>query len=68
MLLVPVSHDLIDAPTEEAARQSTHLLDPMAKEGGAWRKRRVIDVAVEGLIHSINQLCHGRRISLEVFV
>ena len=34
------------------------LLYEVAEEGGAWRERRMIDVAVEGLIHSEHELGH----------
>ena len=34
------------------------LLDEVAEERGAWRRCRMVDVAVEGLVHSEHELCH----------
>jgi hypothetical protein len=35
------------------------LTDEMAEERGAWRKRNMIDVAVQGLVHSEHELRHN---------
>jgi hypothetical protein len=35
----------------------------VAEEHGAWRKRHVIDVAVQGLVHSKHELSQSRFLS-----
>jgi hypothetical protein len=34
------------------------LLDEVAEENGAWRKPQMVDVAVQGLVHSEHELGH----------
>src|SRR5262245_22726059 len=58
MIVVPVTHDLIHLATVDAARLPPSLLDEVAEERGAWRKRHMVDVAVQGLIHSEHELSH----------
>src|SRR5262249_23483327 len=58
MIVVPVPHDLIHLATVHTAGLPLSLLDEVAEEGGAWRKRRVVDVAVQGLVHSEYELGH----------
>src|SRR5687767_5087578 len=58
MILVPVTHDLIHLATVHTARLPLGLLDEVAEERGAWRKRHMIDVAVQGLVHSEHELSH----------
>jgi hypothetical protein len=58
MIVVPVTHDLVHLATVDTARLSLSLLDEVAEERGAWRKRHVVDVAVKGLIHSEHELRH----------
>src|SRR6187397_1804313 len=66
MFVVPVAHDLIHAAAVDTAGLPLSLLDEVAEQRGAWRKRRVVDVAVQGLVHSENvpaqvrSLCHPR--------
>src|SRR5262245_14483098 len=55
---VPVAHDLIHLATVHTARLLLNLLDEVAEERGAWRKRHVVDVAVQGLVHSEHELGH----------
>src|ERR1700754_1600908 len=45
MIVVPVAHDLIHLATVHTARLRLSLLDEMAEERGAWRKRHMVDVA-----------------------
>src|SRR5881398_2119068 len=52
MIVVPVTHDLIHLATVHTARLPLSLLDKVAEERGAWRKRHMIDVAVQRLVHS----------------
>jgi hypothetical protein len=47
MIVVPVTHDLIHFATVHTARLALSLLDEVAEERGAWRKRQMIDVAVQ---------------------
>src|SRR5882672_3965381 len=59
MVFVPITHHLVDAATVHAARQAAHLLDEMMKERGAWPEFEVVDVAVQRLVHSKYDFCHG---------
>src|SRR4249920_2622635 len=58
MIVVPVTHDLIHLATVDTARQPLSLLDEVAEERGAWRKRHMVDLAVEGLVHSEHEPSH----------
>src|SRR5512144_2205427 len=58
MIVVPVTHDLIHLATVDTARLPLSLLDEVAEERGAWRKRRMVDVTVQGLVHSEHELSH----------
>ena len=58
MIVVPVTHDLIHLATVDTARLPLSLLDEVAKERGAWRERHMVDVAVQGLVHSEHELSH----------
>src|SRR5215468_8436462 len=64
MIVVPVTHDLIHLATVHTARLPLSLLDEVAEERGAWRKRHMIDVAVQGLVHSEHELSHTHFLSL----
>src|SRR5581483_2153554 len=46
VIVVPITHDLIHLATVDTARLPLSLLDEVAEERGAWRKRHMIDVAV----------------------
>src|SRR5512138_3730285 len=58
MIVVPVTHDLIHLATVDTARLPLSLLDEVAEERGAMRKRHMVDVAVQGLVHSEHELSH----------
>src|SRR6476659_8950777 len=58
MVLVPIAHDLVQA---NAARQAAHLLDEVTKERETWRKFLVVDIAVEGQVHSEDELSHATK-------
>src|SRR3990170_4654788 len=64
MIVVPVTHDFIHLATGDAARLPLSLLDETAEERGAWRKRHMVDVAVQGLVHSEHELSHTHFLSL----
>src|SRR5688572_2493718 len=57
-IVVPVTHDLIHLATVDTARLALGLLDEVAEERGAWHKRHMVDVAVQGLVHSEHELSH----------
>src|SRR5262245_63918448 len=59
MIVVPVTHDLVHSATVYTARLTLSFLDEVAEERGAWRKRRMVDVAVQGLVHSEHELGHN---------
>jgi hypothetical protein len=63
MIVVPVTHDLVHVATVDTARLPLSLLDEVAEERGAWRKRHMIDVAVQGLVHSEHELSHATSFS-----
>src|SRR5687767_13894715 len=58
VIVVPVTHDLVHPATVHTARLSLSLLDEVAEERGAWRKRVMVDVAVQGLVHSEHEPGH----------
>src|SRR5262249_44802804 len=58
MIVVPVAHDLIHVATVDTARLPLNLLNEVAEERGAWRKRHMVDVAVQGLVHSEHEPSH----------
>src|SRR5581483_9411627 len=49
---------LIHVATVDTARLPPSLLDEVAEERGAWRKRCMVDVAVQRLVHSEHELGH----------
>jgi len=61
MILVPIPHDLVQAATVHAPHLVARLLDEMTEKRWAWCKRRVVDVAVQGLVHSKDELRHDAR-------
>jgi hypothetical protein len=58
-VFVPIAHYLIRAAAVHNAREVTHILCEVTKEHGVWAKCLMVDVAIQGLIQSINELCHG---------
>ena len=58
MIVIPVTHDLIHLATVDTARLPLSLLDEVAEKRGAWRKRHMVDVAVQRLVHSEHELSH----------
>jgi hypothetical protein len=59
MVFVPIAHDFIHAPTIHTARQVARLLYEVTKENRAWHHFKVVDVAVQGLVHSKDGACHA---------
>src|SRR5215469_13221081 len=60
-IFVPITHDFVGAATVDDARQATHELDEVTEGRGRRRaKLGVVDVAIEGLIQSIDKFCHAR--------
>ena len=47
-----LTHDLIHVATVHTARLSLSLLDEVAEERGAWPKRQMIHVAVQGRLET----------------
>jgi hypothetical protein len=60
-VVVPITYDLVHAAIVQTARQVAHLLYEVAKERRAWVKFQMVDVAIQGLVHSIDELCHGTK-------
>src|SRR5262249_58032119 len=60
-VLVPITHYLVHAATVHTARQVAHLLDEVTKERRAWPEFQMVDVAIQGLVHSIDELRHGTK-------
>jgi hypothetical protein len=63
MIVIPVTHDLIHLATVHTARLPLSFLDEVAEKRGAWRKRHMVDVAVERLVHSEHELSHNTSFS-----
>ena len=58
MIVVPVTHDLVHSATVHTACLLLSLLDEVAEERRAWRKRHMVDVTVQGLVHSEYEPSH----------
>ncbi|EGE58975.1 hypothetical protein RHECNPAF_2530050 [Rhizobium etli CNPAF512] len=66
MIVIPVTHDLIHLATVHAARLPPRRLDEVTEERGARPERRMIDIAVQGLVHSEHELGHAHFLSFRV--
>src|SRR5262252_10222116 len=67
-VIVPITHDLVHAATVHCARQAARLLQEMTGERGTgWPNSHVVDVAVEGLVQSIHELCHATNLHPRFF-
>src|SRR5580658_8492778 len=60
-VFVPITHYLVHAATVHNARQVAHMLYEVTKERQAWPKFQMVDVAIQGLVQSIYELCHGTK-------
>jgi hypothetical protein len=58
MVLVPNPHDLVHAATVNTAGQAAHLLDEVMEKRGAGHKFLMVDITIQGLIQSKDQLGH----------
>src|SRR6185503_18329680 len=58
IIVIPVAHDLIHLATVDTAGLPLSLVDEVAEERRAWRKCHMVDVAVQGLVHSKHELRH----------
>src|SRR5580704_4078860 len=59
-IFLPITHDLVHAATVDDSRQATHQLDEVTEGRGRRRpKRHVVDVAIEGLVQSVDKFCHA---------
>src|SRR5262249_30351158 len=61
-VFVPIAHNLVQAATVHASRQAAHLVYEVAKK--RWARRRkflMVDVAVQGLVHSEDKLSHATK-------
>ena len=52
--------------TVYTARLRLNLLDEVAKKRRVWHKRHMVDVTVQGLVHSEHELSHVHFLSLRV--
>src|SRR5262245_27807134 len=59
MIVIPVAHDLIHLATVHTTCLPLSFLDEVAEERAAWRERHMVDVAVQGLVHSEHELSHA---------
>ncbi len=59
MIVVPVSHDFVHFAAVDAAGLPLSFLDEMAEEDGPWRKAHMVDVTVQRLVHSKDELRHA---------
>src|SRR4029077_12844796 len=60
-VFVPIAHDLVQGATVHTAGQAAHLLGEVMKERRTRRKFQVVDVAVQGLVHSEDELRHATK-------
>ena len=60
-IFVPIAHGLIQAATVDTAGQAAHVLYEMTKERRAWPHFKMVDVAVQGLVHSKDDLRHATK-------
>src|SRR5678816_551011 len=51
--------DSVHLAAVDTARLPLSLLDEVAEERGAWRKRQMVDVAIQGLVHSEDEPGHS---------
>src|SRR5690606_39193491 len=58
MIVIPVTHDLIHLTAVDASDLPLSLLDEVPEERGTRRERRVVDVAIERLVHSKHEPGH----------
>src|SRR5262245_36510257 len=61
-VFIPIAHNRVQAATVHAARQAAHLIYEVAKK--RWARRRkflMIDVAIQGLVHSEDELSHATK-------
>jgi len=58
MLVVPIAHDFVQAAAAHTARGTARLVDEVTEEHGIWRKRLIVDIAIQRLIHSEDELRH----------
>ena len=62
--VIPVAHDLVHAPTIEAASQAGRLFDEMPEQLWGGREGRMVDIAVQRLVHSKDKLRHVQSSSI----
>src|SRR5882724_7779920 len=60
-VFVPITHGLVHAATVHTAGQVAHVLYPVTEERGACPHFQVVDVAVQGLVHSKDELSHATK-------
>ena len=58
MVFVEIAHDLVHAAPVHAARQAPHVLYPVTKQFGTRCEFLVVDITVQGHVHSEDQLRH----------
>ncbi len=56
---VPVAHGFVHGAAVEAAGDFAQAVCPVGEEGGAGAEGGVVDIAVEGLVHSVDEFGHG---------
>src|SRR5665213_4038262 len=67
MVFVPITHDLVHAAAVHTACQVAHLLYEVTKERRARSERQMVDVAIQGLVHSKDEFRHATKSPLQVF-
>src|SRR5215467_4592171 len=59
-VIIPIKPDLVHAATVHRAGQAASMLHEVTSERGiGWPNFHVVDVAVQGLVQSIYELCHA---------
>src|SRR5262249_4303910 len=60
-VFVPTTHHRVHSATVRAAGKVAHLLGKVTKERGTRRKFLVVDIAVQGLVQSEDELRHATK-------
>src|SRR5215470_15033838 len=62
MVFFPITHDLVGSATVHTPGLVAHLLHEVTRERGTgWPQFQVVDVAIQGLRQTIDELCHATK-------
>src|SRR5215470_19921618 len=62
MVFFPITHDLVGSATVHTPGLVAHLVHEVTRESGTgWPQFQVVDVAIQGLRQTIDELCHATK-------